>query len=213
MGRKKAETKAHEEPARTVGDLDDDQLYALTCQHKKKYEEALAAKKKAAADFLNVTKLARAECGPGVIDDIKDMIALESEGGEEKLKATVERQLRAMRWVGLAVGTQAGLFDEPDRTPAVDKAFAEGKRVGLAGAPCKPDHAPETPQYQSYMKGFHEGQAVLAKGFKSPDAPTGSVPRDEWKAGLQEQNDKIGAEIKKASSKGASAAVDSLATH
>lgn len=167
MGRKKTEKTG--EPKRTIGDLDDDQLYALTCQHRKKYEAALAAKKKADADFKNCCKLAKSECGTDAIDDIKDLIALDSDNGEEKMKGQVERMLRAMRWSGLQVGTQPGLFDEDDRTPAADKAFDEGKRAGLAGQTAKPPYAPELEQYRRWMDGHGEGQSTLAKGFKAPD--------------------------------------------
>jgi hypothetical protein len=168
MPRKSKSNTTAAAPKRTIDDLDDDQLYALTCQHKTQYEAALAAKKKSDADFKNCCKLAKSECGAGAIDDIKNLIALHTDEGEEKLKGEVERMLRTMRWSGVAVGTQPGLFDDMDRTPATEKAFADGKRAGLAGETARPPHAPETEQYREWMAGHGEGQSTIAKGFKAP---------------------------------------------
>lgn len=145
--------------------LTDDKLQALTFQHKRKFEAALASKKKADADFKNACKLAKAECGDDAVDLIKDLIALEDAEGEATLKTRIERQLRAARWMGLAIGAQPDLFGE-DRTPSEDRAFAEGRRHGIAGEPCRPPHDPSTVQYRRYNDGFYEGQSVLAASMK-----------------------------------------------
>lgn len=164
MGRKK---KAEA----TIEKLNDDQLYELTCHHKEKYEVALAAKKKAAADFLNVTRLAKSDHVS--IDDIKDMIALESDDGEEKLRGQVERRLRSMRWAGLTVGTQPGLFD----AASTNHFFDEGKRAGLKGETAKPPSqlAPGSDHYSDWLLGHAAGQATIAKGFKAPANDEGDV--------------------------------------
>lgn len=153
-------------PGHNLPELSDDQRFALTVLHKKSYERSLAAKKAADADLKNTCKLARAELGPTAIDDIKDMIALDSPEGESLLKSKVERMVKVARWMGLPIGTQGDIFSDVDRTPAVEKAEAKGKRDGLAGAPCNPECDTSVPQYESYMKGFHAGQAVLAKGIR-----------------------------------------------
>lgn len=154
-------------PGHNVGTLDDDQLQALTWQHKKAYQAALAVKKDGDAKFKNACKLAKAELGDGAVDDIKTLIELETEEGETKISDRVQHMLRVARWAGSKIGTQFEIFDE-DRTPAVDRAASEGRRDGLAGDPCKPSYDPSTPQYKSYMDAFHEGQAVLAKGIRAP---------------------------------------------
>lgn len=146
--------------------LSEDQRIALTFVHKRAYENALAAKKKADAEFKNVAKLARAELGSDAIDDIKDMIAMETEEGELAIKAAIERQLRVARWMGLPYGAQAGLFDNIDRTPAVEKAYANGKRDGLAGASQNNPHDPSVPQHGEYLRGWQDGQAVIAAGIR-----------------------------------------------
>lgn len=163
----KAEKNGDERAAPGVGhnQLTDDQRAALTFDWKKKYSEALAAKKAADAAIKLVCKGARADLGDTAVDDIKDMIALATAEGEAKVQANIERQMKVARWMGMPMGAQSELFGE-DRTPAVDRAFALGKKAGLAGEPCQPPHSNETPQYAKWMEGFHEGQAVLAKGIK-----------------------------------------------
>lgn len=144
----------------TKNTLSDDELHALTLQHKRKYEAALAAKKKAAAEFLNCTKLIKAELGDTGLADIKDMIAADGEGFEEKLQAELERKARLARWLGLELGVQADLFQESAPTSQHERGYADGKRAGLAGEVCKPPYGAGTDGYDGYMKGWHEGTAV-----------------------------------------------------
>lgn len=139
-------------------ELTEDQRIALTFQHKKAYESALATKKAADAALKNSCKLAKAELGPDAVSDIKHMIELETEEGESKFKAKVEREVRIARWMGLPVGANGNLFEAVDRTPAVDRAAAAGKRAGLAGDRCENPHDSSTPQYAAFMTGYGEGQ-------------------------------------------------------
>lgn len=151
-----------------VPDLTEDQRIALTFQHKRAFEKALGVKKQADADLRNVSKLCKAELGEDGVANIKDMIALETEEGEKKLKASVERQLRVAKWMGLPFGAQGGLFESVDRRPATEKAYENGKRDGLAGAPQHNPHDPSVPQHGEYLRGWSDGQAVLAKGIRPP---------------------------------------------
>lgn len=147
-------------------ELTDDERFALSVIHKRAYEKSLAAKKAADADLKNTCKLLKAELGANALADIKDMIALETPEGEAALKAEIERKIKVARWLGLPIGAQGSIFDEADRQPAVDKARAEGKRHGLSGDACSPPHDPSTPQYQSWIEGWQEGQTVLAGDFR-----------------------------------------------
>lgn len=177
MARKKANGDGEQSPGpgHNLEQLTDDQRHALTAQHATKYEAGLKAKKAADADFKNVCKVARADLGDTAIDDIKDLIAGSTPEGEKALKARLqaeeERQQRIARWLGLTAGTQSSMFDEEDRTPSSDRAFADGKRIGLAGGNFSTSHAPGTEQYNRALEGYHEGQAVLAAGFKKPTQP------------------------------------------
>lgn len=139
--------------------LSDADLQALTIQWKGKFERARAAKKKADADFKNVCKQAKAELGKDAVADIKDMIAFDDKAGEVAVRNEIARQAKVMRWAGLPLGAQLELqLAEPDRTPSVDRAFDEGKRASMENKPAKPEYAPETEQYRSYMAGYQEDQ-------------------------------------------------------
>lgn len=159
-------------------ELTEDQRISLSFTHKRAYENALEMKKEAARSFLQVCKLAKAELGAEAVDDIKEMIALETEEGEKKFKANLERQIKVARWMGLPVGAEPKLFADVDRTPAVDKARANGKRDGLAGNRQSPNADPSTEQYRAYMEGFYEGNSVLAQGLAPKPAAAGNTMDD-----------------------------------
>lgn len=158
-------------------ELTDGEKMALTIQHKRFYVETLAEKKAADAAFKNACKKAKAELGKDAVADIKDMIAIE-ELGAEAIRANIERQHKVARWMSLPVGATPSFFEE-DRQPAEDRAYEEGKRAGMAGAAARPSYDPSVPQYQRFLDGFHDGNAILAQGIqkkREPSAPPASGP-------------------------------------
>ena len=167
------EVETETEPENGIGHnaMTDDQLAALFFMHKKSYSAALAAKKETDAAFRNCCKLAKSELGEDAVDSIKDAILLETEEGEAKIKARIERQLRVARWMAVPFGNQSDLFsDVADRTPAVDRAHAAGKRAGMEGAPNKPPHDPSVPQFDAWMEGWSAGQAAIFNIQRERDA-------------------------------------------
>ena len=146
-----------------AGALTEDQKIALFFNHKKTYSAALEKKKTSAATFMAACKAIEAE-GTKVAD-IKLALELEEEGGEEAMNERIQDQLRVAKWMGAAEGTQFAMFD--DRTPAAEKAHAEGKRAGLAGEDRSCRYHESTEQYAKWMDGYQIGQTVLAAGFKT----------------------------------------------
>jgi ribosome modulation factor len=138
---------------------------ALLLHHKKIYERRLAAKKAADAELRNACKLATSELGEHAVDEIKDAIKLEQPGGEAELRGEVERKLGVAQTMNAALGFQYNFTE--DMRPATDRAFAEGRKAGLEGMACTPPHNPAVPQYDSWIEGWHEGQAVLASDFRA----------------------------------------------
>jgi hypothetical protein len=187
-------------PVQTIENISDDQLEALFFQSKRDYEQNLATKKKADADFKNCCKRIKAELGKRGVAEIKLAIALGTDVGEADAKADIESTLRVMRWMGIPLGTQADLFPDNDPTPITDRAFAEGRRHGLAGEPRSNPHHHTTEAAHSYEGGFLEGQEVLGtKGFNpTDDSPqgSGSTPSDEWLRRTREQNEQVSQAIK-----------------
>ena len=88
--------------------------------------------------------------------------------GETKVKSEIEERLKVARWMGHPLGAQLDLFDQPDRTPAVERAYDEGKMASMQDHPARPSYAPETPQYAQYMAGYHDHQRELAGGLRAP---------------------------------------------
>jgi len=195
-GRRKADkTDAGPAPA-GHNEFTDEELQALFFQHKSLFETRLAAKKKADADFKNACKLIKSEGGKTQVADIKTAIRLDTDEGEADVKSELENTLRVARWMGASIGSQFEMFDE-DRTPAVDRAFDEGKRAGMKGEPRKPPHDPSTPQYATWMEGYGVGNEALAtKGFKAPATapeaegePPKGMSKKDWHEQLRRQHE------------------------
>jgi hypothetical protein len=163
---KKDKGGASASPKRTAETISDDQLYSLTEQHRQKYEIVLQAKKESNKKLIDLGKIIKADLGAKGLQDIKDLIALATPEGEASMKAEMERQARVMRWMGVPIGSQGALFGDADRTPIAERAFADGKRQGLAGESQSNPHHHTTEAGRQHDLGYAEGQTTLAtKGF------------------------------------------------
>lgn len=183
-----------ETPAPTVERLNDDQVAALTFQHRDKYKIALAAKKKADADLKNACKIAKAELGDGAIDDIKNLIALESDDGEKKLSDRVNAILRVARWQGVKIGTQFDMFNSEK-----SQHYEDGKRSALSGEPRKPPTSlsPGSQAYNDWLLGHADGNTSRNAALAGKAAEPGDgVSRKDWHKQLQQQNKEADALIK-----------------
>ena len=164
--RSKKDGAASSAPKQTAENISDDQLQALFFQSKRDYEKMLGLKKKSDADFKNCCKRIKAELGKRGVAEIKLAVLLADENGEADAKADIESTIRVMRWMGVPVGTQVDLFPDNDPTPITDRAFAEGRRQGIAGEPQNNPHHHTTEAHRAHNSGFAEGQEALAtKGF------------------------------------------------
>lgn len=158
------------------GELNDEQSQALLYQHIRiieRLENAAAEAKKA----VNLAEAALRADG-FTKKDVREVQVLRTDAGQKAARREIERQLRIMRWAGMEVGQQAELFPD-DRRPAEDKAFAEGKIAGMEGKDMTTPYAPNLPQGQAWMKGWHAGQEanrdLLAK-MKEPRKPKAPPP-------------------------------------
>lgn len=160
--------KADDSTSAQSNELTDEEQQTLFLMHKREYEAALAAKKKADAEFKNTCKLAKSELGKHAVAMIKDAIALETEAGEEDIQADIERKLKVARWMAVPLGSQMEMFE--DRTPAVDRAKAEGLRDGKAGKPFTTEHQRGTEQFEAYSDGYAAGQKAIFAIQRKEDA-------------------------------------------
>jgi len=151
---------------RVNSELTDDEKRALLIVHKGAYEQALADKKAADAEFKNICKKAVAECGKSAVAEIKAAIMLDAPGGKMAVEAEIARLHRVARWMGLPVGAEPMMFEMVDRRPAVDIAYDQGKAGGMAGVTAQPPYDTSVPQYQRWLEGWHDGQEIVASAFK-----------------------------------------------
>lgn len=156
--------------------LTEDEERALTYSWKRKWEEAEAKVKAATAERKAIEDGAKSELGKHAVKTIKELIALEQPKGNEALHASIERSLRLARWVNAPVGSQFSFFE--DRTPAEDRAYALGKTAGLAADPCKPPYDPGVPQYQRWLDGWHDGNAINLSNFRDKLKKLDAGPAD-----------------------------------
>ena len=111
-----------------------------------------------------------------LLTQIKFVVACEAEGGEEEERSKIANNLLAARYCGLSLGTQMELFLEPDRTPAIDRAYDEGAQASMESKTANPPYDPSTPQYQEWLRGFNDDtERRISAGIKPLD--DGPPPR------------------------------------
>lgn len=104
---------------------------------------------------------------------------------EAKVHAAVHDRIHVADMTDHPMGQQMDLFNQPDRTPAVDRAAAQGKRDFMENKAAKPPYDPSTPQYASYMKAYGDTQsAALKKGIKPLETEDPATPPG-WGASRQ----------------------------
>ncbi len=149
--------------------LTDDQLQALFHQHLRKVRALKETLASVNGELRAAYKQAKAELGEDAKAAIADALLLETDDGQAKMEAAIARQAKVARWLAVPLGAQPDFFDT-DRSPATDRAFAAGKAARLKGEPLKPPHAPEVPQYDSWIEGWHAGEKALVEAQKRDDA-------------------------------------------
>lgn len=95
---------------------------------------------------------------------IKLAVQLETPEGEAVFKAAVAGDLLAAAYTGADIGDQLPLFLDEVRKPAVDHAYSEGEKDAMTDKAARPSYHPSTPQYKSYLDGYH---SVTAKNNES----------------------------------------------
>jgi len=145
-------------------EMNDDQRHKLTSDYCTRYEAALAAKKAADKAIKDIGKLVKADLGKNGMRDIRDMIELRDPEGEARIKEEMEARARVLRWMNVPMHTQTELFPDVDRRPITEKAFGDGKKAGISGAPHANPYHPTNDGHDAWNKGYIAGQDVnLAK--------------------------------------------------
>lgn len=144
----------------------------------------IVAGRKAVADATNAlrTLYKQAKIDGFLKADFDTAIDLQKQEGEAAERAKIARKLTIARFMAADIGEQLDLFLEPSRVPAADRAYAEGQSDCMQAKTASPSYSPETEQYRSYMKGYHdETERRLKSGMKplsdtAPDADGKETP-------------------------------------
>ncbi len=85
---------------------------------------------------------------------------------EQKVRTAVHRRLKVARWLGHPMGNQLDLFEGPQHpTVSIDRAYDHGVTVGVEGGKAEPpEHFAAGDLAQSWMMGWHAGQAAKVRG-------------------------------------------------
>lgn len=117
-------------------------------------------------------------------DQFETAILCSDPEGEAKVQEKIAKALQAAQFVGAMLGKNLLNFEEPDRTPAADRAFEEGQRASMENKAALPPYAPETEQYRRYMDGFHSHQASLVTAGMKQINPPSPPPASEVTSGV-----------------------------
>jgi hypothetical protein len=164
-------------PVQFNSELDEEEKALFLNHHLPAVRAGRAAVNKATADLRNAYKKAKAE-GNFTKADFDTAFAVETAESEARERGKIARQLRIAKIMGSSLGAQLDMFLEPDRTPAADIAYEEGRTASMKNEAAKPKYDPSTEQFRRYMAGFHEHQATIAKGIK----PTNEAVKEDVKA-------------------------------
>src|SRR5258708_282680 len=103
---RKASTKKQSKP--TAAQLSDKQKQTLFFSTKRKIKPIIAAAEEAKTAMKKAYELAKSE---GVAKkELEIALQLETEEGEETVRAAHERLVRIARWMGVPIGTQFDMF-------------------------------------------------------------------------------------------------------
>lgn len=116
-------------------------------------------------------------------DQFETAILCETPEGEAEVRERMAKALQAAQFVGAMLGKNLAHFEEPDRTPASERAYDEGRRASMENKAALPPYAPDTEQFRQYMAGFHAHQETLVKAGMKPVNPPSPAPASEVSSG------------------------------
>lgn len=150
-------------------DLTDDESRALFLQYVGEIDRTQKKKRDLVNPLDAQIKLARKKAkADGFPKEMIDDALRQRDMEPDQVQAEIQMRVKVARWTGKAPGYQPDMFsDMVDRTPVIDRAYEHGKEAGMAGDDFKcPDrYAPGSDTGQAWMRGWKDGQQVLASAF------------------------------------------------
>ena len=164
----KAERAAKEHNSAAESDQrTEDQIRAGFLHHRQAWNQMVARQKALDKQWTDVKSALKADgykmLHMQIADDLSGLPKQEA-----KVHAAVNDRLQVARWVGHPMGAQLDLFAQPDRTPATDRSYDEGKQAFMENARATPPYAPGIPQYTRWLMGYHDAQDSRVRGGFRP---------------------------------------------
>jgi len=148
-----------------IGDnheLTDIQRQALLMDNVAKIERLKADLATKTAEIRNAYKVAKADGIPK--KDIDYVLKIKKQDDDE-VRQDLRRRAELARWMRVPVGVTPDLFDRADTEPFDEKAFNDGRVVGMAGGDRQSPYDPTSTDEQNWLQGYDEGQQALKDAF------------------------------------------------
>jgi hypothetical protein len=145
----------------------EDQIRAGFLHHRQAWNQMTARQKALDKQWTDVKAALKADGYKVLHMQVADDLA-GSPKQEARVHAAVHDRLQVARWVGHPMGQQLDLFSQPDRTPATDRAYDEGKQAFMEDQRATPPYAPGVPQYTQWLQGYHDAQDARVRGGLKP---------------------------------------------
>ncbi len=141
----------------------EDQIRAGFLHHRQAWNNMMAKQKAIDSQWTDCKAALKADGYKIIHMQIADDLS-GSPKAEAKVHAAVRDRLQVAQWVGHPMGAQLDLFAQPDRTPATDRAYDEGKQAFMEDKRATPPYAPGVPQYTQWLSGYHDAQDARVRG-------------------------------------------------
>jgi ribosome modulation factor len=159
---------------------------ALLFHHLRHIKTAKEELEEARSEYNRLRKLAKAD-GFKLRNVDFAMKCWEAED-EQTIADDLREQAQIAMWFNLPLNFQGNLFDA-DRTPADERAFADGKRAGLQGKSCEAPRDLSQQNSQKWIAGWHEGQRMMRDDLQAAIEKANAAKVDEDEDGEEEDSD------------------------
>lgn len=141
------------------GELTSDQRRCLAGIYRREHTPLSDQKKAADKALKDWGKRLKADLGEHGAEQVKIMIASETEEGAQKVDAKIKAMGEARRWASHS-DNQLGLFPEKDKNGET-KAYNAGKLSGLDGEPLHNPYGAGTSDHDDFARGHQDGSSVM----------------------------------------------------
>jgi hypothetical protein len=201
--RAQIDKKAQAAQAASGSNSVDPKVKELFEHHLKKIQPIANRLKSVNGDLRSLYKTAKADGFTSqqfvLAMSVRNVDGTENAEGVEKLKERMRRDAATLLYIGSSVGTQFDMFAQeaaPSEDESINIAYLAGVRCSKADNPAKTtDYAPQSPQYQAFLKGFHDNEATKLAGMKKlPEVPTSGQPMTRAQFRAQQEAAQKGAD-------------------